>query len=364
MRRIGERIVTVLAEVGLSPHWSGSGAEAIALPGFVWRRRFTPERGLRDLRTPGELDVAPLIAQVKVELSAGLALGDVDFGERFDDFYGVAGSLFDLSAQHRSYVEAIEAFAAAEQAAEAGWNSPTDNDRLDAALRELSRAGVHTGAPVGTTLDDGWAYVGMTCEPSQHGAVFFHRQDVLWCLRGEGLHLAFGAWHGGALDPQRSVELAHTLCDALRSVGLEPSWDGTYAHRVHLPGFTWQRRRWTEPPALSPSPPRRGLLSRLFQRRPVGVDHVPALYRATRPDIVEPHLAHVDASAFDLPLAERMREKGARLGLVRAHAASFGKPLCFLRAGETAWFLPRAGGENLPAALVGRNHVRMAEALR
>lgn len=133
------------------------------------------------------------------------------------------------------------------RAAEAQWSEPTTNDRLSEAFADLEDRGIVALEDAGYTLADGWEDARAAADefPEARGAVFFHGQDVERGVRGEGLHLAFGAFSGG---DAAAVAVGREVVEVLARHGLHPAWTGSAAARIELPPFPWQKRQFTDSP--------------------------------------------------------------------------------------------------------------------
>lgn len=127
-----------------------------------------------------------------------------------------------------------------------GWPAVTDCDRLDAAFNALAKRGVISLHNAGYTQSDGHddfreAYAQHRNKGSIVGYCFYHGQDVERAVRGGELYLAFGP-----VDPDREEiegpKVGKIVCEELERAGLKVDWDGTFAKRMSLPKFVWQKR--------------------------------------------------------------------------------------------------------------------------
>lgn len=134
---------------------------------------------------------------------------------------------------------------AAHLAAQAGWPSVTDCDRLDAAFLELDAAGVlarqHYRCCATCGIQDILEEVQQAEKLGRQvrGYTFFHVQDTEHAVGGEALYLSFGI---GDNSSASAAQIGLEVVDTLRRHGLEPGWNGRVAHRICLP-LQWQRRR-------------------------------------------------------------------------------------------------------------------------
>lgn len=128
----------------------------------------------------------------------------------------------------------------------AEWPVVTDCDRLDRAFAALSAQGVICLQNAGNTQSDGFEDFkeALRIHPSPksiRGYCFYHWQDTERAVEGDGLFLAFGP-----SDPKREEiegpSVGRMITAALSTEGLKVDWDGTFAKRIFIPQFVWQRR--------------------------------------------------------------------------------------------------------------------------
>jgi hypothetical protein len=138
------------------------------------------------------------------------------------------------------------------------WPSVTDPDRLFGAFDDVERQGIVAVENCGVTLHDGLGFVAMVCEERSsqgwqgRGFCFFHEQDVMCAMDGDGLALAFGdlmALEGDSSDADIE-SVGRLVFEACVAHGLSPRWDGSASSRIELPTFRWQcrPRRGNRPP--------------------------------------------------------------------------------------------------------------------
>lgn len=141
------------------------------------------------------------------------------------------------------------------RAAEKGWPSVTDCDRLDKAFAILNGGGVIAIHNAGYTMSDGHEEVAEALQARDdrgpQGYCFYHGQDLERALAGEGLMLAFG---GIRADRGESLKVGQMICQALRAAGLGVAWAGDPETRISLPSFDWKRR--AEPVTTARQKPR------------------------------------------------------------------------------------------------------------
>lgn len=126
------------------------------------------------------------------------------------------------------------------------WPAVTDFDRLTTAFAALNQVGVLSLVDAGNTQTDGYEDFLVALERHAHpgeviGYCFFHGQDAERAVEGGGLFLAFGPTSSDN-EHTDGPRIGHLICDELRRAGLAPKWNGTFAQRIQIPGFTWQRR--------------------------------------------------------------------------------------------------------------------------
>jgi hypothetical protein len=132
---------------------------------------------------------------------------------------------------------------ARKRAAEAGWPSETDCDRLDAAFVELNASGIIALHNTGYTMSDGRDIVGIELEKRDREAVvgycYYHAQDVERALECGGLWIAFGDLDN---TPEGKVAVGRRVVAELERHGFHAAWDGDPERRIGVPEFDWKRR--------------------------------------------------------------------------------------------------------------------------
>jgi hypothetical protein len=127
-----------------------------------------------------------------------------------------------------------------------GWPARTDCDRLDDAFAALEKRGIIAMQNAGYTQSDGYddfreAYESHPRKSAIVGYCFYHEQDLEHALHGDGLFFAFGP-----VDPKaeetKGPEIGNIVREELERVGFTVDWDGTFAKRLSVPKFVWQRR--------------------------------------------------------------------------------------------------------------------------
>lgn len=151
----------------------------------------------------------------------------------------------DAAAQ-RDQAERIadEAFQA-HAAKEAGWTSPTDCDRLDAAFADLEAEGVISRQNFSCCGTCGSAEIWDEMEDARNagrpsrGYAFYHEQDTESAVGGYGLHLNYGAREQ---TDEAAVAIGHEIAAHLNRHGLQTDWDGRIERRIAV-SLDWKRRR-------------------------------------------------------------------------------------------------------------------------
>jgi hypothetical protein len=141
---------------------------------------------------------------------------------------------------------AVDAAIHTHEQSKASWPSVTDCDRLDRAFVRLASEGVICLQNAGYTQSDGYddcreAGRRHPDHSSVRGYCFYHGQDTERVVEGEGLFLAFGPVDAKREEADGPV-IGRLVIAALTAEGLHPQWDGTFAQRIHIPQFKWQRR--------------------------------------------------------------------------------------------------------------------------
>ncbi|MEU7614359.1 hypothetical protein [Micromonospora sp. NPDC049204] len=124
-------------------------------------------------------------------------------------------------------------------AAQAQWPEITDNDRLTAAFRTLSAAGVVARENFSCCQTCGTAEIGGEIPRGRtaRGYAFYHQQDAENGVDDSGVHVAYGLF-----GQPTTADLGAEVVAALRAEGLSVHWDGSTGTRIRV-ALTWQRRR-------------------------------------------------------------------------------------------------------------------------
>ncbi|MFG2056737.1 DUF6891 domain-containing protein [Micromonospora sp. NPDC048930] len=124
-------------------------------------------------------------------------------------------------------------------AAQESWPEVTDSDRLTAAFRALTAAGIVARENFTCCQNCGLGEIGADVprgvEP--RGYAFYHQQDAEHGVEGAGVYVAYGLF-----EQPPSAEVGEEVAAALRAQGLTVHWDGDVASRIHVP-LRWRRRR-------------------------------------------------------------------------------------------------------------------------
>jgi hypothetical protein len=148
--------------------------------------------------------------------------------------------------------DAMRAFAAAElerlwteqRALEAQWSERTDCDRLDQAFAELEATGIICRQDFTCCGTCGVAEMALICTEisragrDPRGYAFYHAQDTEHAVAGDGLYLNYGDLKG---EERASLSVGREIVAVLKTHGLKPEWDESWANRIHVP-LTWRRR--------------------------------------------------------------------------------------------------------------------------
>jgi hypothetical protein len=126
------------------------------------------------------------------------------------------------------------------------WPEITDCDRLDKAFASLEKRGILGLHDAGYTQSDGYndfreARGRHPNKASIVGYCFYHGQDVERAIHGGGLYLAFGPVEPNE-EEKGGPKIGFIVREELERAGLGVEWDGTFAKRIYVPKFVWQRR--------------------------------------------------------------------------------------------------------------------------
>ncbi|MEU8086101.1 hypothetical protein AB0B57_21140 [Micromonospora sp. NPDC049101] len=124
-------------------------------------------------------------------------------------------------------------------AAQAQWPEITDNDRLTAAFRTLSTAGVVARENFSCCQTCGTTEIGAEIPQGRtaRGYAFYHQQDAENGVDDSGVHVAYGLF-----GQPTTADIGAEVVAALRAEGLTVHWDGSTGTRIRV-SLTWQRRR-------------------------------------------------------------------------------------------------------------------------
>jgi hypothetical protein len=135
-------------------------------------------------------------------------------------------------------------------AQQAHWPEVTDSDRLTAAFRALTAAGVvareNFTCCQNCGVDEIGADVPRTIEP--RGYAFYHQQDADRAVAGSPVFVNYGAFDGPVAS-----EIGAEVATALRAEGLTVHWNGDTGSRIQVP-MAWRRRRVGRLAAVPPTP--------------------------------------------------------------------------------------------------------------
>lgn len=224
---------------------------------------------------------------------------------------------------------------------ESRWSSVTMNDRLTAAFAVLDRKRILAKERCGTTIQDGWGYVGLGATRGYRGAIFYHQEDVFDALDGKGLLLAFGGCGDRPSRPAADALLAEEVLEVLARFGIGAEWSGRVEDRIAIAPFVWQRRRWTQPPRSIDGP------AIPWTRTAQQLELLPIADEA-RSKYEQTVIGRRTSYAFDSWLSMMMRTAWRLLGGRRGQVGHTGDPVVFVPAGELTTVAPRDALTNLP----------------
>jgi hypothetical protein len=134
---------------------------------------------------------------------------------------------------------------AAHAAIEATWTGMTDNDRLDAAAKNLEAAGIVFRENFTCCGTCGSAEIWDEIETAKEagadvrGYAFYHMQDAEGAVDGGGVYLGYGAVERGE---DAAVAIGREIEAAMQKQGLSTRWNGSIGRRI-LVEMEWRRRR-------------------------------------------------------------------------------------------------------------------------
>lgn len=133
----------------------------------------------------------------------------------------------------------------AHRAEQAGWQGPTDCDRLDQAFAALNRQGIVARQDFSCCNNCGFIEIWEEVEQEEkrqpvEGYVFYHLQATERAIESGELLMAYGCVEDNAEALQR---VANKIVTELRRAGLNASWEGTTRHPIVVDGMVWRRRR-------------------------------------------------------------------------------------------------------------------------
>lgn len=133
------------------------------------------------------------------------------------------------------------------------WTTPTDNDRLEAAVTDLEGAGIVVrqnftccGTCGSTEIWDEME-VARNAGAKVRGYAFYHMQDAESAADGEGVYLSYGAVERTA---GATAAIGEEICGKLRAHGLKVDWNGSLGERIMVT-LEWRRRRTETTPAAT-----------------------------------------------------------------------------------------------------------------
>ena len=169
---------------------------------------------------------------------------DMWLSDVWDRYDVPAGQKVDATRKaHRSLDKAW----AAQVLAQRSWPARTDNDRLDAAMAELTANGVVGLSNFSCCNRCGHSEAQSLLEekfPQASGYAFFHIQDVEGAVECGGLSMRFGPspkfsdeqWEG------QGLLVGDYVVSVLNRHGLRTEWNHTNAQCINIPDLVWQKR--------------------------------------------------------------------------------------------------------------------------
>lgn len=208
-------------------------------PGLIWQ-------ALLGIELPAAAgDGPPIDDESRGEIADVIALSTIcgfDPGDQIDEIVEDVG----LTASAVDALVVRLRRAAGERHADmaAGWETPTDWDRLDRTFRDLERTGIVARHDLGFSLTDGSDEMDVIVDGIKatggvaRGSVFYHRQDAERAAMGDGLFLVFTGDRNGA---RQAKLIGDEVRKALKAQGLRVTWNGSADSRVRV-DMVWRRR--------------------------------------------------------------------------------------------------------------------------
>jgi len=343
-QQVGESVVKACRDAGLNVVWNGSPATRIHLPAFRWQRRMSQA---------SDSEIDEFIASWELEIRAGYTAADEVLpqleeraGDWFAEFANFGPKLLERLRAH------TKRFLEEERARETTWAEATLNDRMTAAFVDLRERQIFAAECLGLTIQDGWGYVGLDASAKHRGAVFFHHEDVIDAVNGQGLFLAYGALPVNSSGTERaSLALAQEIVSVLDEHGIPSSWGRSIRERIRIAPFEWRRRRWTKPPSHdrrpTTAPKSPSLWSRMFGGSS-GARPAPPSAATSAGQFAEVVRAVRNENGFDLRRAKRMRAAWKNLAASgEGQVGHLGLPHIFVPTGEFTTMKPVPALENL-----------------
>ncbi|MGW5666820.1 DUF6891 domain-containing protein [Micromonospora sp. NPDC003776] len=124
-------------------------------------------------------------------------------------------------------------------AAQESWPEVTDSDRLTAAFRALTAAGIVSRENFACCQNCGLGEIGAEVPRgvTPRGYAFYHQQDAEHAVEGSPVFVAYGLF-----EQPPSAEIGAEVAAALRAEGLAVHWNGDTGSRIQVL-MTWRRRR-------------------------------------------------------------------------------------------------------------------------
>lgn len=204
-------------------------------PGSIWT-------ALLGIDPPATAGGGPAIdEEARGEIADVIALSTIcglDAGDQIEEIVEDVG----LTASAAEAVVVRLTRAAAERHADmaAGWEAPTDWDRLDRAFQDLERTGIVARHDLGLSLTDGCDQIDAVVDGIKaagvavRGSVFYHRQDAEHAAMGDGLFLVFTGDRNGS---HQAKLIGDEVRKALKARGL----NGSANARIRV-DMVWRRR--------------------------------------------------------------------------------------------------------------------------
>jgi hypothetical protein len=195
----------------------------------------------------GEHAMTPLPDEVHTYITHAIREGFRDEEEIVEDAIENAEQEGHKNVRRQIRKVTAELFAA-HLREQAGWQKPTDCDRLDEAFAAMESRGVVARQNFSCCSNCGhgemWDVMQEAAQqgdPNRRvlGYAFYHMQDTDRAVEGGDVYIKYGAIEG---SEQAAVAVGRIIADEVREAGLAVQWNGSAAAAVAVT-LDWKKRR-------------------------------------------------------------------------------------------------------------------------